>query len=251
LKSTSGINKHNVDAVALRFLDGLKRHGCRILTGLDGLHNLGAASLSPSCQLFNRCRSERIGCPNKHRTAVIHQELRKLANRCGLSNSVYANDQDYGVTLCTSQSDPRREKRYFNMLRSGSIDGLIYNAGDAPWDDALPMIAEHFPLVVVDELVPGLEGSPLVTGDHRQGGDPHRERAVLRVQPVVVEFPVGVAPGQVHDLIRRHPHAGRGARGHHPVEQQGETDEQAFGEAAVARRRGHGAAQREGPRLMR
>jgi len=82
----------------------------------------------------------------------------------------YANDQDYGVTLCTSQSDPRREKRYFNMLRSGSIDGLIYNAGDAPWDDALPMIAEHFPLVVVDELVPGLEGSPLVTGDHRQGG---------------------------------------------------------------------------------
>lgn len=82
----------------------------------------------------------------------------------------YANDQDYGVTLCTSQSDPRREKRYFNMLRSGAIDGLIYNAANASWDDALPTIAEHFPLVVVDEAVPGLEGSPLVMSDHRQGG---------------------------------------------------------------------------------
>jgi len=82
----------------------------------------------------------------------------------------YANDQDYGVTLCTSQSDPRREKRYFNMLRSGAIDGLIYNAADATWDDALPTIAENYPVVVVDEMVPGLEKSPLVTGDHRQGG---------------------------------------------------------------------------------
>lgn len=82
----------------------------------------------------------------------------------------YANDQDYGVTLCTSQSDPRREKRYFNMLRSGAIDGLIYNASDASWDDALPMIAERFPVVVVDEKVPALGASPLVTSDHRQGG---------------------------------------------------------------------------------
>jgi LacI family transcriptional regulator len=82
----------------------------------------------------------------------------------------YANDQDYGVSLCTSQSDPRREKRYFNMLRSGAIDGLIYNAADAGWDDALPTIAAHFPVVVVDERVPGLESSPVVASDHRQGG---------------------------------------------------------------------------------
>lgn len=82
----------------------------------------------------------------------------------------YANDQDYGVTLCTSQSDPRREKRYFNMLRSGAIDGLIYNAADASWDESLPAIAAAFPLVVVDEQVPGLDSSPLVTSDHRQGG---------------------------------------------------------------------------------
>lgn len=82
----------------------------------------------------------------------------------------YANDQDYGVTLCTSQSDPRREKRYFNMLRSGAIDGLIYNAAGAPWDDVLPTIAADFPVVVVDEWVPGMEAHPLVTSDHRQGG---------------------------------------------------------------------------------
>lgn len=82
----------------------------------------------------------------------------------------YANDQDYGVALCTSQSDTRREKRYFNMLRSGAIDGLIYNAAGAAQDDALPTIAAHFPLVAVDERVPGLETSPSVTSDHRQGG---------------------------------------------------------------------------------
>lgn len=82
----------------------------------------------------------------------------------------YANDQDYGVILCTSQSDSRREMRYFNMLRSGAIDGLIYNAAGAMWDDSLPTVAANFPVVVVDERVPGLESSPAVTGDHRQGG---------------------------------------------------------------------------------
>ncbi len=104
----------------------------------------------------------------------------------------YANDQDYGVTLCTSQSDPRREKRYFNMLRSGAIDGLIYNAAGATQDEALPTMAASFPLVVVDEGIPGLESNPLVTADHRQGGSlaaahlaelGHRRVAVLSGPP--------------------------------------------------------------------
>ncbi|QKJ18242.1 LacI family DNA-binding transcriptional regulator [Microbacterium hominis] len=82
----------------------------------------------------------------------------------------YAHDQDYGVILCTSQSDIRRENRYFNMLRSGALDGLIYNAADAAVDDMLPTIASGFPIVVVDEEIPSIKDRPLVAADHRQGG---------------------------------------------------------------------------------
>lgn len=81
-----------------------------------------------------------------------------------------ANRRDHGVVLGTSQSDRRREKRYFNMLRSGALDGLIFNPADVASDTDLVAIAAGFPLVIIDEQVTGLESCPLVSSDHRQGG---------------------------------------------------------------------------------
>jgi LacI family transcriptional regulator len=108
------------------------------------------------------------------RSFVIGLVVPDIANQffgeVAMGVEAYANDQDYGVILGTSQSDSRRESRYFNMLRSGALDGVIYNAANPAWDDALPDIAAAFPLVIVDEAVPGIEGRPLVASDHRQGG---------------------------------------------------------------------------------
>ncbi|GAA1826952.1 LacI family DNA-binding transcriptional regulator [Pseudonocardia ailaonensis] len=104
-----------------------------------------------------------------------------------------AHSREYGVTLFTSRSDPRREKRFFNMLRSGTIDGLVYNAGDAPWDDMLATIATQFPVVAVDEEITGID-CPVVTSDHREGGRLAAEhlRELGHRQVAVVTGPPGL-----------------------------------------------------------
>jgi len=101
---------------------------------------------------------------------VVPDVANQFFGEMAMGVEAYANDQDYGVILCTSQADSRRESRYFNMLRSGALDGLIYNAANDSWDDTLADVAAVFPVVVVDEYVPGLISSPLVASDHRQGG---------------------------------------------------------------------------------
>lgn len=81
-----------------------------------------------------------------------------------------AHERRYGVVLSTSHADVDRERRYFNLLRSRAIDGLIYIAGAANWDDAFTPIADQYPIVIADEPIPSLEHLPFVGSDHRQGG---------------------------------------------------------------------------------
>ena len=83
--------------------------------------------------------------------------------------SEYADEQGYGVILCASHSEAR-EKRYFNLLRSKAVDGLIYNARDATADAQLPALARKFPIVIVDEAVPDVVDAPLIAADHLSGG---------------------------------------------------------------------------------
>lgn len=83
-----------------------------------------------------------------------------------------ANSYDYGMIFCSSSnSDPMREKRYFNLLRNRSIDGMIYNAGDKIDEpDELPTLVGRYPIVLIDESVPGLEALPAITSDNFEGG---------------------------------------------------------------------------------
>jgi LacI family transcriptional regulator len=82
-----------------------------------------------------------------------------------------ANDRDYGLIVCsTSNSDPRREKRYFNMLRTRAIEGLIYTASRevAPTDE-LVTVSGSSPIVLADEGIPALGEVPAVTSDNYVG----------------------------------------------------------------------------------
>ncbi|MCS5732325.1 LacI family DNA-binding transcriptional regulator [Herbiconiux daphne] len=77
-----------------------------------------------------------------------------------------ANERDYGLIICsTSNSDPRREKRYFNLLRTRSIEGLVYTASReiSPTDELMRMASSSSPIVLADEEVVGLPGVPSVT----------------------------------------------------------------------------------------
>jgi LacI family transcriptional regulator len=83
-----------------------------------------------------------------------------------------ANEYDYGVIICsTSNSDPRREKRYFNLLRTRSIEGLIYTASReiSPTDELMKISASSSPIVLADEDIVELSGVPSVTSLNAEG----------------------------------------------------------------------------------
>ncbi|NYD70156.1 LacI family DNA-binding transcriptional regulator [Herbiconiux flava] len=83
-----------------------------------------------------------------------------------------ANEHDYGLIIAsTSNSDPRREKRYFNMLRTRAIDGLVYTASREikPTDELMSMASSPAPIVLADEDIEELEGLPSVTSTNYSG----------------------------------------------------------------------------------
>ncbi|MGC4935674.1 LacI family DNA-binding transcriptional regulator [Gordonia sp. DT30] len=83
-----------------------------------------------------------------------------------------ADELDYGViTASTFNADPRREKRCFNMLRTGLIDGLIYTASrERVPTDELARAASRSHIVLADEAIPSLGAVPSVTSDDHHGG---------------------------------------------------------------------------------
>jgi LacI family transcriptional regulator len=82
-----------------------------------------------------------------------------------------ANERDYGLIICgTMNADPRSEKRYFNMLRTRSIDGLVYTTSRSRTDlDELVNVSRVSNLVFADEAIEALPDVPAVTTTVREG----------------------------------------------------------------------------------
>ncbi|RFA18991.1 LacI family DNA-binding transcriptional regulator [Subtercola boreus] len=82
-----------------------------------------------------------------------------------------ANELDYGLIVCsTANSDPRREQRYFNMIRTRLIDGLIYTAGrQMPQTNELQKVAASAPVVLADEGIDSFASIPWVTSANLDG----------------------------------------------------------------------------------
>jgi DNA-binding LacI/PurR family transcriptional regulator len=79
---------------------------------------------------------------------------------------------DYGLIICSSvNAGPRTEKRYFNMLRTRLIDGLIYSANREVTDgDEFSRVASARPIVLADESLPSIDHLPSVVSDNETGG---------------------------------------------------------------------------------
>lgn len=75
----------------------------------------------------------------------------------------------YSLILSTSEHQTEREARYLRLLRAGLIDGLIYAAGAPPDLDQIAAVSHSFPMVIVDERLPGVPGT-YVTSDNLEGG---------------------------------------------------------------------------------
>ena len=82
-----------------------------------------------------------------------------------------ADAADYGLIVCsTVNADPRREKRYVNLLRTRAADGLVYTTSRSNADiDDLVRHARTAPLVFADEAVPSLSEVPSVSSTLAEG----------------------------------------------------------------------------------
>ncbi|WKK70702.1 LacI family DNA-binding transcriptional regulator [Rathayibacter oskolensis] len=62
---------------------------------------------------------------------------------------------DYGVLLCSTSIGGQRSRRYLDLLRNRTVDGLVYVASDSPVDaEELRPFAADYPLVLADEELP-------------------------------------------------------------------------------------------------
>lgn len=83
-----------------------------------------------------------------------------------------ATAADYGVLIFgTDHHESQHEQRYLNLLRNGTIDGLIYSAGrSVSAADDITRMAASYSIVLADEPAePGLS-LPMVTSANMQGG---------------------------------------------------------------------------------
>lgn len=82
-----------------------------------------------------------------------------------------AGPLDYGVLICSTSFGGHRHRRYLDLLRNRTVDGLVYVASDSPVDaEELRPFAAEYPLVLADEEIPSLENVTVVTSDNRRGG---------------------------------------------------------------------------------
>jgi DNA-binding LacI/PurR family transcriptional regulator len=76
-----------------------------------------------------------------------------------------ANEGDHGLVVAsTANADPRRERRYFTMLSTRAIDGLIYASSRSTAEvDQLVRLAKTSPLVLADERIESVEAPSVST----------------------------------------------------------------------------------------
>jgi DNA-binding LacI/PurR family transcriptional regulator len=138
----------------------------------------------------NRQTAERILAVIRHLGYVPAAAARKLkSGRSGLVGLVVpdltlsyfasiakgveqaADDADYGVIVCSSSYSPRAQGgRYLDLLRDGTVDGLIYAPSGHGMDQEIGGLARDFAIVAVDEELRGFDGVSSVTSDNLEGG---------------------------------------------------------------------------------
>lgn len=66
------------------------------------------------------------------------------------------NEQGIHVILCNADDDPRKERRYIEMLRSRQVDGLFVFPTSGNHDLYNSMVDKGFPLVFIDRYISNL-----------------------------------------------------------------------------------------------
>lgn len=80
-----------------------------------------------------------------------------------------AFQQDYSLILCNSNGELEKERRYAEVLFNKQVDGIIFMAaGDDPFS-LHDLVAQSFPLVVVDRIVDHIDVDAVITDNALSG----------------------------------------------------------------------------------
>lgn len=79
-----------------------------------------------------------------------------------------ASQKGFQVLFGSSDEKAEKERNLIQMLRDRQVDGLIISTTLENNRDIQDLLDDHFPLVLVDRFIPGLE-TPFVTADNFQG----------------------------------------------------------------------------------
>ncbi|MBU8791724.1 substrate-binding domain-containing protein [Oceanobacillus caeni] len=69
----------------------------------------------------------------------------------------FCNEKDFHVIICNADDDPKKEKRYIEMLQSKQVDGIIAFPTGGNVELYKTLIEVQFPVVFMDRIIPGLE----------------------------------------------------------------------------------------------
>ena len=77
------------------------------------------------------------------------------------------HEYDIHIIVCNADDDPRKEKKYINMLRAKQVDGLIIFPTGGNLSLYKKMAKENYPVVFVDRTVPGVPLSTIMLDNEK------------------------------------------------------------------------------------
>jgi LacI family transcriptional regulator len=76
---------------------------------------------------------------------------------------------DYSLVLCNSNGDSEKERRYTDVLVNNQVDGIIFMAAGEDPQSLQDLVAQNFPIVVVDRILDHIEVDTVITDNHLSG----------------------------------------------------------------------------------
>jgi LacI family kdg operon repressor len=89
------------------------------------------------------------------------QVIRAIEDTC--------HEQDFHIIVCNADDDPRKEKKYINMLLAKQVDGMIIFPTGGNISLYQKMINEEYPIIFVDRYLPNLPLCSVMLDNERAG----------------------------------------------------------------------------------
>lgn len=98
---------------------------------------------------------------------IVANILHNFSTEVSRSIEDVCNDYDFHTIICNADDEPKKEKRYIEMLRAKQVDGLIIFPTGGNKDLYKRMLEENYPVVFVDRSVDGIPISSIMLDNEK------------------------------------------------------------------------------------